>query len=153
MSTKTHAAAVAFIPLAVAWPPIQAIRRQEQRKKVTMDVEFSGAYNERPAEALFAQRCLMVSFEDRELLDNDSYARIKALGRTYRGRQAWPEFRDYIPGSLPRRLEPPQVRYPADLRRGPALQGRRGVSARAGRGPDAAARVCGRRVEGALAPA
>jgi len=43
VSAKTHAAAVAFIPLAVAWPPIQAIRRQEQRKKVTMDVEFSGA--------------------------------------------------------------------------------------------------------------
>jgi hypothetical protein len=111
VSANTHAAAVAFILPTVAWPPIQAIRWQEQRKKVTMDVEFSGAYNERPAEALFAQRCLMVSFEDRELLDNDSYARIKALGRTYRGRQAWPEFRDYIPGSLPRRLEPPQVRF------------------------------------------
>jgi hypothetical protein len=71
----------------------------------------SGAYEERPAEALFAQRCLMVSFEDRELLDKDSYAQIKALGRKYRGRQAWPELRDYSPGYLPWRLEPPQVRF------------------------------------------
>ena len=71
----------------------------------------SGAYNDRPAEALFAQRCLMVSFEDRERLDKDSYAQIKALGRTYRGRQAWPEFRDYTPGYLPWQLEPPQVRF------------------------------------------
>jgi hypothetical protein len=68
----------------------------------------SGAYAERPAQALFAQRCLMVSFEDRELLDKESYAQIKALGRKYRGRQAWPELRDYTPGYLPWRLEPPQ---------------------------------------------
>jgi hypothetical protein len=71
----------------------------------------SGAYEERPAEALFAQRCLMLSFENRELLDKDSYAQIKALGRKYRGRQAWPELRDYTPGYLPWRLEPPQVRF------------------------------------------
>ncbi len=71
----------------------------------------SGAYEDRPAEALFAQRCLMVSFEDRELLDKDSYAQIKALGRKYRGRNAWPELRDYTPGYLPWRLEPPQVRF------------------------------------------
>jgi hypothetical protein len=71
----------------------------------------SGDYEDRPAEALFTQRCLMVSFEDRELLDKDSYAQIKALGRKYRGRQAWPELRDYTPGYLPWRLEPPQVRF------------------------------------------
>ncbi len=71
----------------------------------------SGAYAELPAEALFAQCCLMRSFKDHELLAKDSYAQIKALGRKYRGRQAWPELRDYTPGYLPWPLEPPQVRF------------------------------------------
>lgn len=50
---------------------------------------------------LFAQDCLMVSFDDRELLDKNELATIKKLGLKFRGRQSWPTFKRYEPGFVP----------------------------------------------------
>lgn len=52
-------------------------------------------------QALHYQDCLMCSFEDREQLDKADRAQIKALGLSFRGRNAWPMFRRYEPGYLP----------------------------------------------------
>ncbi len=44
---------------------------------------------------------LQASFEDRDLLEKRDLDQIKKLGRRYRGRNAWPMFRDYRPGYAP----------------------------------------------------
>jgi hypothetical protein len=44
---------------------------------------------------------LQVSFEDREELHKDDRAVIQALGLRFRGRQAWPVFRSFVPGCAP----------------------------------------------------
>ncbi|MBX0329375.1 hypothetical protein K2Z83_17025 [Oscillochloris sp. ZM17-4] len=71
----------------------------------------SGAFEENPIEALFSQLCLQVSFEDREMLTKDERAQIKALGLKYRGRNAWPSFRNYTPGYFPWALSAPEARF------------------------------------------
>ena len=51
---------------------------------------------------LFAgQKCLAITFDDREMLDNKDFAVIKSLGLKFRGRQSWPCFRSHLPGFLP----------------------------------------------------
>ncbi len=50
---------------------------------------------------LFIQRCLMADFQDREMLDKTDRDVIGSLGLTFRGRNAWPQFRSYIPGYVP----------------------------------------------------
>lgn len=59
--------------------------------------EVGGALDE----VLFAQKCLMVSFEDRELLEKKDLETIKSLGLKFRGQNSWPQFRSYRPGFLP----------------------------------------------------
>jgi hypothetical protein len=44
---------------------------------------------------------LQASFEDREMLEKRDRDQIKKLERRYRGRNAWPMFRDYRPGYAP----------------------------------------------------
>jgi hypothetical protein len=44
---------------------------------------------------------LQASFEDRAEISNRDYAVMKALGLKFRGRQAWPQFRNYAPGWEP----------------------------------------------------
>jgi hypothetical protein len=61
--------------------------------------------------ALFIQNCLSASFEDRDLLSKQDRDLIKALGLRYRGRQAWPLFRDYTPGYVPWYLEGSGARF------------------------------------------
>ncbi|RLF56866.1 MAG: hypothetical protein DRN27_08895 [Thermoplasmata archaeon] len=51
--------------------------------------------------ALHVQHCLMASFEDRKFIDKKDYALIKKLGLSFRGKNAWPLFRDYTPGFYP----------------------------------------------------
>ena len=52
-------------------------------------------------EALHLQNCIMCSFEDRDMLANADRKQIKALGLSFRGRNAWPMFRRYEPGYHP----------------------------------------------------
>lgn len=54
-----------------------------------------------PPELLFEVPQLQVSFEDRDLLREEDRAVIKALGLKFRGRNAWPLFRNYAPGYFP----------------------------------------------------
>jgi hypothetical protein len=52
-------------------------------------------------EALFMQRCLLCSFENRSELQPEDLAVIKKLGLSFRGRNAWPQFRSYLPSLAP----------------------------------------------------
>jgi len=52
---------------------------------------------------------LMVSFEDREVLEKEDRDIIKQLGVKYRGRNNWPLFRSYRPGFYPWLLEASEV--------------------------------------------
>ncbi|HBT16584.1 MAG TPA: hypothetical protein DEB05_06465 [Firmicutes bacterium] len=52
-------------------------------------------------QALHFQDCIMCSFEDRELLSKQDREEIKALGFSFRGRNAWPRFRQLKPGFYP----------------------------------------------------
>lgn len=61
--------------------------------------------------ALHVQHCLMASFEDRKYIDKKDYALIKKLGLSFRGRNAWPKFRDYTPGFHPWYLSSDDARF------------------------------------------
>ncbi len=52
-------------------------------------------------DSLFIQNCLMASFEDREFIEEEDMAVIKALGLKFRGSNGWPLFRSYKPGYFP----------------------------------------------------
>lgn len=61
--------------------------------------------------ALHIQRCLMASYEDRSYLSKRDLDTIKSLGLKFRGRNAWPSFRDYRPGFFPWYLTAEQARF------------------------------------------
>lgn len=60
---------------------------------------------------IFRQKCLMVSFEDRDQLLEEDFRIIKQLGLRFRGRNAWPMFRNYEPGYYPWFLIDREVRF------------------------------------------
>lgn len=62
-------------------------------------------------EAFFRQKDLQASFEDREMLADKDHQVIRSLGLKFRGRQAWPLFRDYTPGYVPWYLTASQARF------------------------------------------
>ncbi len=64
-----------------------------------------------PDEALVVQKCLMASFEDRKLLQKQDMQIIKELGLKFRGRNAWPMFRNYTPGYYPWFLNAEEARF------------------------------------------
>ena len=72
---------------------------------------LSGEFSEFKDEALFIQSCLMASFEDRKCLQKQDLRQIKALGLKFRGRNAWPLFRNYMPGFFPWYLKSDEVRF------------------------------------------
>ena len=63
------------------------------------------------SEALHLQKCLMASFEDRELLRKEDLQVIKRLGLKFRGRNSWPFFRSYRPGYFPWYLTSEEAKY------------------------------------------
>jgi hypothetical protein len=67
--------------------------------------------NPDPLAVMFAQQCLMASFEDRAYLEKRDLSIIKDLGLKYRGRNAWPQFRSYEPGYLPWYLTAAEARF------------------------------------------
>ncbi len=71
----------------------------------------SGEFEENPIQAMFMQHCLQVSFEDRDLLTKSDRDQIKSLGLKYRGRNAWPFFRNYTPGYFPWPLSAAEARF------------------------------------------
>ncbi|MCC6442801.1 MAG: hypothetical protein IT210_05010 [Armatimonadetes bacterium] len=64
-----------------------------------------------PAESLAYQKCLMASFEDREIVPKPDRDLIRDLGLKFRGRGAWPLFRSYLPGYHPWYLTGPETRF------------------------------------------
>lgn len=54
---------------------------------------------------LLQTRQVQLSFEDRDVLEKEELAIIKQIGAKYRGKQAWPAFRSYVPGYLPWRIQ------------------------------------------------
>ncbi|MDO8726052.1 MAG: hypothetical protein Q7J35_08290 [Candidatus Methanoperedens sp.] len=72
---------------------------------------LSGEFSEQPGEALFVQKCLMASFEDRQYLKKEDLRQIKTLGLKFKGANAWPLFRNYMPGLVPWFLTGKEVRF------------------------------------------
>lgn len=64
-----------------------------------------------PIEILGTQDCLMASFEDRAMLDKHDLDAIKSLGLKFRGRNAWPQFRSYVPYTVPWYLTGEEARH------------------------------------------
>jgi hypothetical protein len=60
------------------------------------------------------QKCLMLSFDDRQQLEKEDLGVIKQLGMKFRGRNAWPLFRNYEPGYIPWFITSDQARFLAD---------------------------------------
>lgn len=52
-------------------------------------------------DAYMAQRCLMVSYENKGELDAADLKGMKEIGLAVKGRKAWPQFRSYRPGYVP----------------------------------------------------
>ena len=57
---------------------------------------------------------IMLSFEDRDALQEEDLAVIRGLGLSFRGRQAWPLFRSYRPGYLPARRDRWGIQLPVE---------------------------------------
>lgn len=72
---------------------------------------LSGEFSEFKDEALYIQNCLMASFEDRKSLQKQDLQQIKALGLKFRGHNAWPLFRNYMPGFIPWYLTGDEARF------------------------------------------
>ncbi len=62
-------------------------------------------------ELLFSQDCLMCSFEMKSDLENKDLLQVKKLGYTFSGRNAYPLFREYLPGHLPWYLDDVSKQY------------------------------------------
>ncbi|MBI4676360.1 MAG: SEC-C domain-containing protein [Elusimicrobia bacterium] len=52
-------------------------------------------------ELMIAQNCLMAEFTDRRSMAGADRSVIKSLGLKFRGANAWPLFRSYLPGHIP----------------------------------------------------
>ena len=61
----------------------------------------SGEIGEADPDALYSQKCIMASFEDRDYLWKEDLQLIKKFGLKFRGRNQWPMFRSYRPGYVP----------------------------------------------------
>ncbi len=62
-------------------------------------------------EIFFTIPQVQVSFEDRDLLTGEDRGVIKTLGLKFRGRNAWPWFRSYLPGYAPFYLSAAEARF------------------------------------------
>jgi len=70
-----------------------------------------GEFSPGSIESLIAQKCLTISYEDRQVLTDKDRDVIKELGLKFRGRKEWPFFRTYDPGYHPWYLNKTQVLY------------------------------------------
>lgn len=65
----------------------------------------------RDPDFLFIHRCLTADFNDRDELDKADRDVIRSLGLKFRGRNAWPQFRSYLPGYFPWYLTEAEARF------------------------------------------
>jgi len=63
-----------------------------------------------PEQAPYMQKAIVVDFTDSKGLDKESRERLRTLGITCRGRNAWPRIEDHEPGFVPRPLQEQDVR-------------------------------------------
>ncbi len=78
----------------------------EGHRKIT-----SGEVDPQSNDALHCQACLMVSFEDRDYLEQKDRKIIKKLGLKFRGDHDWPMFRNWTPGFFPWFIMPEEAHY------------------------------------------
>ncbi|MCC7550418.1 MAG: plasmid pRiA4b ORF-3 family protein [Methanobacterium sp.] len=62
-------------------------------------------------ESLYAQKCLMASFEDRDTVEDEDYQILRKLGLRFRGENSWPLFRSYLPNYMPWFLNSEEVKF------------------------------------------
>jgi hypothetical protein len=74
-------------------------------------VEMSSAKRKYQQEAMYTQNLLMASFENRQALSDADLKIIKSLRLTFKGRNQWPLFRDYLPGYYPWYLDAGSVQH------------------------------------------
>lgn len=71
----------------------------------------SGEISSSSPDALYVQKCLMASFDDRKFLRERDFQVIKTLGLKFRGRKSWPLFRSYRSGYHPWYLTSEEAKY------------------------------------------
>ncbi|RLF61026.1 MAG: hypothetical protein DRN37_01680 [Thermoplasmata archaeon] len=71
----------------------------------------SGEFDVDDPDVMHIQKCLVASFEDRDRLEEHDYNVIKKLGLKFRGRNAWPQFRSFLPGYVPWHLTKDEVKF------------------------------------------
>ncbi|SIS39712.1 plasmid pRiA4b ORF-3 family protein [Salimicrobium flavidum] len=54
-----------------------------------------------PEDVPFVQRSILISFSDRDELEQEDYQLLKDNGFTFRGKKQWPMFRSFRPGFFP----------------------------------------------------
>lgn len=62
-------------------------------------------------DAVFSQKCLIVSFENKKNLEKADLDIIKSLGLNISGSYAYPMFRDHTPGFYPWFIAPEQIQF------------------------------------------
>ncbi len=72
---------------------------------------LSGKINMSSPDALYIQNCLMASFEDKKFLSKEDLQVIKALGLKFKGKKAYPQFRNYESGYYPWYLTGEEAKY------------------------------------------
>ena len=69
-------------------------------------------YQDAPIEDLgYIQNCITVYFQDRQNLSRQDLKLIKDLGLKFRGKNQWPQFRNYMPNYFPDSLSKSEVKY------------------------------------------
>lgn len=70
---------------------------------------------EEPLEYLLLQKGFSLNYEDRLDLPKEDYNRVKDSGVAFRGRKAWPIFRDYEPGFYPIDIDTEEIPFINEL--------------------------------------
>ncbi len=72
---------------------------------------YSGKRPDEKPETTNSQKCLMVSFEDRDDLDEEDIEILDILDLEFTGNSQWPIFRSYEPGYLPWFLTAKEIKF------------------------------------------
>ncbi len=71
----------------------------------------SGELSHNDFDIKHTQKCLMLSFQDRDMMQKRDLEIIKKIGIKFRGSKAWPLFRNYQPGYHPWHLNSNEAKY------------------------------------------